>query len=1284
MSDLGAIVKTAAEDMAEGGEKAGAAIAEHFEGIGSELENSVTRYRGAESDIEHSFTSITEDGAQDAERATGQVGKDATQSADPARAGGDPLSGDGGVEDDFSGGDEGGHDSEGSENSEGASDPVDVVSGQMLTSIVDVELPGALPLRLRRAYASGYRHGALFGTGWSSTLDQRLVIDADGVHFVGDDAQVLNYGVPTQPGQRVLPAAGARWPLTWDRRFDVIEVHDPYTGLVRKFPSARRDASGREVRDLARIEDRNGNWIAFMRDADGVPTEVVHSGGYRISVDSALSGGEFRITGIRLASGVPAGQGLLDYGYDRRGRLAEISDSSGIPFTFEYDDADRITAWVDRLGYRYEYHYDHAGRVARGIGPEGFLSADFDYNPGERVTRVTNGLGEVTAYHYDEHRHITRIVDARGAEMRFEHDRYGRETACTDALGNTARYAYDERGDLVRIEQPDGTQITARYNASHQPIEVIDQAGARWNYAFDARGNLTTRVDPTGARSAYSYDDRGRLTSSTDATGNTTQYETNAAGVMTALIDPLGAISRTARDAYGRAVELTDPLGSITRFGFTPEGRALWRELPGGIREQWAYDAEGNQVRHVDPAGGATVYEYGPLALRTGEIRPDGTRYGFTYDAERNLREVRDPAGLVWHYEYAPGGLLIREADFNDRVTVYGHDPVGRLAERTNAAGQRVTLSRDPCGRVTERRLEEHDTIRYAYDPVGRLTLAASGETVLECAYDSVGRITAETVDGRTTSYRYDPDGRVLQRTTPSGASSLWTFDANGQPATLTAEAGTLSFAYDAVGRETSRVIGSGAAVSQAWDGNHRLTGQALWARQAPTDPGTEGGYTPLIQRGYEYRPDGYPLAITHSGGEAVRFHLDEFGRPTAIDSPDGREQYAFDTSGRLTAATWPSPDDTAQGERAYDGMHLVRAGRTTYAYDAQGRVVRKQRKTLSGQIKTWTFTWDADDKLTEATTPDGARWRYRYDAFGRRISKQHLSPDSKVIEELTFTWDGTRLAEQTRLVEGGRREAVTWDLEPGTGRVAAQTRSSWAEHAPQEEIDREFRAIVTDRAGTPTELVTSDGRITWQTRANLWGATDTFAAAAGEEPFPLRFPGQYHDEETGLDYNYLRYYDPEAARYLTADPLGLFPQPDEYGYTTNPLVWIDPLGLGRNKPPHYADISVYDPDNNIKYAYTLRSGNQLPGEAALGFPNATMASHTEVRGVRMHGGSPTVPIPNDPIANTMPVSPGDRIEINGTKPPCPQCRGAMNRAVRELGVSVNYNWGGNTWSATG
>jgi len=91
-------------------------------------------------------------------------------------------------------------------------------------------------------------------------------------------------------------------------------------------------------------------------------------------------------------------------------------------------------------------------------------------------------------------------------------------------------------------------------------------------------------------------------------------------------------------------------------------------------------------------------------------------------------------------------------------------------------------------------------------------------------------------------------------------------------------------------------------------------------------------------------------------------------------------------------------------------------------------------------------------------------------------------------------------------------------------------------------------------RARRPT------GRVAWQSTTTVWGAP--VRPGRSEAYCPLRFPGQYHDPETGLHYNMFRYYNPDTGRYLTPDPLGLAPAPDHYAYTTNPLRFVDPLGL--------------------------------------------------------------------------------------------------------------------------
>ena len=107
---------------------------------------------------------------------------------------------------------------------------------------------------------------------------------------------------------------------------------------------------------------------------------------------------------------------------------------------------------------------------------------------------------------------------------------------------------------------------------------------------------------------------------------------------------------------------------------------------------------------------------------------------------------------------------------------------------------------------------------------------------------------------------------------------------------------------------------------------------------------------------------------------------------------------------------------------------------------------------------------------------------------------------------------------------------------------------------------------VHNDALGTPQALTDETGTVVWTAQYDPFGKATVNEDSDNDGnrvTLNVRFPGQYYDQETGLHYNYFRYYDPKLGRYITSDPIGLDGGLNTYGYALgNPIRYVDPDGL--------------------------------------------------------------------------------------------------------------------------
>jgi RHS repeat-associated protein len=1042
---------------------------------------------------------------------------------------------------------------DGGRDQQGCGDPVDVATGAVYLQQTDLTLPGDLPLVLTRKHSSDWTYGHWFGPSWSSTFDERIDVHTDLVGrrsavVVAADTRAHVFKNLTV-GEDARPVAGGalRLQVSEDGGCRLL---DTATGETRHYTG-----TGGGTAWLTSITNASGDWIRFARDEQGTPAEITHSAGYRVQVTTT----GHRVTGLTVSrpDGADAVQ-VVGYRYDANGDLAGVLNGSGEELEFAYD-RHRLSRWVDRNGTFYDYVYDAQGRCVSQGGSDGVMRNTFEYREanasGLRETRVTDSRELTTTFKINSRFQVVATVDPLGGTASSEWSTQNQLLARVDPLGRRTSFVYDDAGNLTEVTRPDGSRATMEWDDTPGGPRMVRQVlpdGSVTNRTYDDAGRRATVTDATGATTRFGYDEAGHLASVTDALGRVRTIETDAAGLPRRVVEADGRRAEFERDHFGRVVASTDGLGARTGYSWTVDGQLASRDLPDGSTESWTYDGEGNPVSYTDPAGRTTMTRFTHFDMPAEVMAPDGAITRYTYDPELRLTSVTSPQGAVWRYDYDPAGRLATETDYNGRTLTYAYDAAGQLVEQVNGAGQQLAYDYDTLGNVVSEQAGDQTTT-LAYDPLGRLLRAISPGVDLVIERDPLGRVLAESVNGRRVAKTYDALGRPTRRTTPAGVETEWSYGLGLAPERMTVAGQEIAFEHDLSGRETRRTTGD-LVLEQTWD----LLGQPLTQRLQRESASAPGDV--LQERTYAYESAGRLIGVEDKLTGARRFELDLADRITSVALDDSvSETYSYDPLGNITRAATGGGDTE---RRDYDGTLLTRAGRSRYAYDAQGRLVRHTRTRLSEKPDTWLYEWDANDRLTAVRTPDGTRWTYLYDVLGRRVTKRRHAESGEAVEEIHFAWDGPNLIEQTTVVGESEGATLSWAYQ-GLKPLAQIELDAMR----QAEVDARFFAIVTDLAGAPSELVTLDGDLAWHARRSIWGVS------SDESGTPLRFAGQYADRETGLYYNHHRYYDPNTGRYLSQDPLGLAPAQNPTAYVHNPTTRMDPMGLfGRDCGTPYGD----------------------------------------------------------------------------------------------------------------
>ena len=670
--------------------------------------------------------------------------------------------------------------------------------------------------------------------------------------------------------------------------------------------------------------------------------------------------------------------GRKTLGYNACGQLTRYTDCSGHTTRWQYNAWGELIEETDALGHHTRHQRDTLGRLLQTQQADGSL-VQYRWGDNGQVQAIT--LGAVA------HRTSDTGLAPVTTTVAYEHDLWGRVTAQTQA----------------------GASLHLRYDAAGRITELINENHATTRFTYDSQDRLIQEVGFDGHSQTYRYDAAGQLIEKTDSQDSSLAAATEGAGTVRSRYhyDSAGRLTHRITAKAEVASEAADPTANtdlqIHQFSYSDNGELL-------STQGWELSAEAttaliNDWLQLSPEQLRTVLnqQHDPQALASStwlqslqvQHLQNSSRVDLQRDAfGRTTGEVQTLYRLL--------DSLKSEANKTVLATEFEH----RIHHRLGALGERQASELQGIGQL--------DWLAYGSGHVHGVLLNQTPLLALERdkLHREVGRSLHLLPHGTdhhhhhhhqqqqqkqnliTQTRQMDPLGRLLhqrwqgllgQASAPQSAAPLiggleqrrYTYDSLGQLVGIQTPTEANVYQYD----NRQRLIGQTQASAQGerehrWrldPAGNRLPGKVAAQRLGAKAAASADWNAQVLQNLQDPRfnllqPDQNPDNPADQNVERWRdnrigWSSDEQGLAT---------HYRYDSWGNRTQALH---DDGSITQLHYDGLHQLREA---IQINAQG-------------------------KVQSSTT-------YRYDAFGRRVSKTHQAREQPQSQTTHFGWDGDRL----------------------------------------------------------------------------------------------------------------------------------------------------------------------------------------------------------------------------------------------------------------------------------